>query len=170
MPGTVSFIGVPLSADVESTAVALLRLQEERNHQVIRAGLLWLERIQTSIIRDLPRTHLQESPFNPRKRFQQNSLEGLAQSIRSQGVLAPLLVRELEPERFEIVAGSRRFRASQIAGIEQVPIRVVSRSDAEAQLAMAIENLQREDVHPFEEARAFAKLASWDPKLDPPVP
>lgn len=116
--------------------------------------------IQTSVYRDLPLVQLQESPFNPRKRFQQNSLEELAQSIRSQGVLAPLLVRELEPEHFEIVAGSRRFRASQIAGIDHVPVRVVSLSDAEAQLAMAIENLQREDVHPLEEARAFANLAT----------
>jgi ParB/RepB/Spo0J family partition protein len=97
--------------------------------------------IQTSVYRDLPLAQLQESPFNPRKRFQQTSLEELAQSIRAQGVLAPLLVREVEPERFEIVAGSRRYRASQIAGMEQVPVRVVSLSDAEAQLAMAIENL-----------------------------
>lgn len=111
------------------------------------------------IYRDLPLTQLQESPFNSRKRFQQNSLEELAQSIRLQGVLVPLLVRELEPERFEIVAGSRRFRASQIAGTAQVPVRVVSLSDSEAQLAMAIENLLREDVHPLEEARAFANLA-----------
>jgi ParB family chromosome partitioning protein len=114
--------------------------------------------IQTSTYRDLPLTQLQESPFNPRKRFEQTSLEELAQSIRAQGVLAPLLVRELEPERFEIVAGSRRFRASQIAGLEQVPVRIVNLSDAEAQLAMAVENLQREDVHPLEEARAFANL------------
>ena len=116
--------------------------------------------IQTSVYRDLPLSQLQESPFNPRKRFQQNSLEELAQSIRAQGVLAPLLVRELEPERFEIVAGSRRFRASHIAGMDHVPVRVVALSDGEAQLAMAIENLQREDVHPLEEARAFANLAS----------
>jgi ParB family chromosome partitioning protein len=114
--------------------------------------------IQTSTYRDLPLTQLQESLFNPRKRFEQTSLEELAQSIRAQGVLAPLLVRELEPERFEIVAGSRRFRASQIAGLEQVPVRIVTLSDAEAQLAMAVENLQRQDVHPLEEARAFANL------------
>lgn len=116
--------------------------------------------IQTSVYRDLPLAQLQESPFNPRKRFQQTSLEELAKSIRAQGVLAPLLVREVEPERFEIVAGSRRYRASQIAGMEQVPVRVVALSDGEAQLAMAIENLQREDVHPLEEARAFANLAN----------
>lgn len=114
--------------------------------------------IQYSIYRDLPLTQLQESPFNPRKRFEQSSLEELALSIKAQGVLAPLLVRELEPERFEIVAGSRGFRASQIVGLEQVPVRIVNLSDAEAQLAMAVENLQREDVHPLEEARAFANL------------
>ena len=110
--------------------------------------------------RDLPLPQLQESPFNPRKRFHQTSLEELAQSIRSQGILAPLLVRELEAERFEIVAGSRRYRAAQIAELPQVPVRIVSLSDAEAQLAMAIENLQREDIHPLEEARAFANLSA----------
>lgn len=114
--------------------------------------------IQTSTYRDLPLSQLQESPFNPRKRFHQASLEELAQSIRSQGVLAPLLVRELEAERFEIVAGSRRYRAAQIAELPEVPVRIVTLSDAEAQLAMAIENLQREDIHPLEEARAFANL------------
>lgn len=92
--------------------------------------------IQTSVYRDLPLSQLQESPFNPRKRFQQNSLGGTCPSIRAHGVLAPLLVRELEPERFEIVAGSRRSRASQIARIDQVPVRVVALSDGEAQLAM----------------------------------
>jgi ParB family transcriptional regulator, chromosome partitioning protein len=119
--------------------------------------------IQTSVYRDLPLAQLQESPFNPRKRFQQTSLEERAQSIRAKGVLAPLLVREVEPERFEIVAGSPRYRASQTAGMEQVPVRVVALSDAEAQLAMAIENLQREDVHPLGEARAFANLVSQAP-------
>jgi len=114
--------------------------------------------IQNSIYRDLPLSQLQESPFNPRKRFQQTSLEELAQSIRAQGVLAPLLVRELDRDRFEIVAGSRRYRAAQIAELPELPVRIVTLSDAEAQLAMAIENLQREDVHPLEEARAFANL------------
>lgn len=114
--------------------------------------------VSLSEYRDLPLSQLQESPHNPRKRYSESSLKELAESIKAQGVLAPLLVRELETARYEIIAGSRRFRAAQMAGGDTVPVRVVSLSDAEAQIAMAIENLQRENIHPLEEARAFVNL------------
>ena len=74
--------------------------------------------IQSPEYRDLPIEQLVESPTNPRKRYQQASLEELAQSFRSHGVLEPLLVRPVEPERFEIVAGSRRYRAARIAELQ----------------------------------------------------
>jgi ParB family chromosome partitioning protein len=77
-----------------------------------------------------------------------------ADSIRSQGVLSPLLVRPLTEKSFEIVAGARRFRAAQIAEVPTVPVRIVNPSDAEALEAQLIENLQRRDVHPLEEAQA----------------
>ena len=80
--------------------------------------------IQSPEYRDLPIEQLVESPTNPRKRYQQASLEELAQSFRSRGVLEPLLVRPVEPERFEIVAGSRRYRAARIAELQTVPARV----------------------------------------------
>ncbi|MDX2181152.1 MAG: ParB/RepB/Spo0J family partition protein [Bryobacteraceae bacterium] len=111
-----------------------------------------------SAYRDLPLTQLRESPTNPRRRYDEAALKDLAASIEAQGVLAPLLVREIEPERFEVVVGSRRFRAARIAGKESVPVRIVPLTDAEAVCCQAIENLQREGVHPLEEAKAFQLL------------
>ena len=114
--------------------------------------------IPSSDYRELPVAQLVESPTNPRKRYDEERLQELAESIRAQGVLAPLLVRELDRERFEIVAGSRRFRAALLAGADSVPVRVVHLSDAEAIIAQVVENLQRENVHPLEEANSFRAL------------
>ncbi len=114
--------------------------------------------IQTSDYRDLPLAQLVESPSNPRKRYDEASLQELADSIRSQGVLAPLLVREIGEERFEIIARSRRFRAAKLAEAGTVPVRVVALSDADALVAQVIENLQRENIHPLEEAQGFRAL------------
>jgi ParB/RepB/Spo0J family partition protein len=114
--------------------------------------------IQSPEYCDLPIEQLVESPTNPRKRYQQASLEELAQSFRSRGVLEPLLVRPVEPERFEIVAGSRRYRAARIAELQTVPARVREMTDAEALEVQCIENLQREDIHPLEEAQGFRAL------------
>lgn len=122
-----------------------------------------METIQNQTIhangyRDLPISQLQESPTNPRRRYNAAGLEELAASIKAQGILAPLLVREIEPERFEVIAGSRRFRAAQLAGVEEVPVRVIPMTDAEAIFAQVVENLQREDIHPLEEANGFRAL------------
>lgn len=78
--------------------------------------------------------------------------------LRSRAVLELLLVRPIEPERFEIVTGSRRDRAAQIAALETIPARVREMTDAEALEVQCIENLQREDIHPFEEAQGFRAL------------
>jgi len=115
--------------------------------------------VTTSVYRDLPLSQLRESPTNPRRRYDEAALKDLAASIQAQGILAPLLVREIEPECYEVVAGSRRLRAAQIAGIESVPVRIVPLTDTDAVCCQAIENLQREGVHPLEEARAFQLLA-----------
>ncbi len=114
--------------------------------------------IQPSQYRDVPVAQLVESQTNPRKRYSEASLKELAESIRAQGILVPLLVRELANNRYEIIAGSRRFRAAQLAGIAQAPVRVVQLSDADAIMAQVVENLQREDVHPLEEAFGFRAL------------
>ena len=93
------------------------------------------------------------------------SAEQNAESIRSQGVLSPLLVRPLTDQSFEIVAGARRYRAAQMAETPTVPVRIVNLSDAEALEAQLIENLQRRDVHPLEEAQGFKALLNLeDPK------
>jgi ParB family chromosome partitioning protein len=108
--------------------------------------------------RNLPVVQLQESPTNPRRRFNEDTLKELAASFHSQGVLQPLVVRALPEEKYEVVAGARRFRAAQIAGLETVPVRVVELSDAAAIEAQVVENLQREDIHPLEEALGFRAL------------
>src|SRR5438445_1224775 len=108
--------------------------------------------------RDVPVTALIESASNPRKRFDENSLRELAASFKSQGVLAPLLVRQLDESKYEVIAGPRRLRADKLAELETVPVRVVKLSDAEAIEAQCVENLQREDIHPLEEALGFKSL------------
>jgi ParB/RepB/Spo0J family partition protein len=103
--------------------------------------------------RNLPLAVLTESTTNPRRIFEDSALKELAESIRSQGVLSPLLVRPLTDQSFEIVAGARRYRAAQMAEAPSVPVRIVNLTDAEALEAQLIENLQRRDVHPLEEAQ-----------------
>ncbi len=108
--------------------------------------------------RNLPLDSIVESTMNPRTSFDEAALNELANSIRSQGVLSPLLVRPKGPQSFEIVAGARRYRAAQQAGLESVPVRIVELSDAQAIETSIVENLQRRDVHPLEEAQGFAAL------------
>jgi ParB family chromosome partitioning protein len=108
--------------------------------------------------RDLPLMQLQESPTNPRRRYDETAMQELAVSIQSQGILAPLLVRRLEPSQFEVIVGSRRFRAAKIAELSDVPVRIVEMTDAQVLEAQCVENLQREDVHPLEEANAFSAM------------
>jgi ParB family transcriptional regulator, chromosome partitioning protein len=112
--------------------------------------------------RDLPVAQLQESPTDPRRRFDARGLEELAASIRAHGVLEPLLVRTLEDNRYEVIAGARRLRGSRLAEREFVPSRIVQLSDAEAIEAQAIENLQREEIHPLEEALAYKNMLVLD--------
>src|SRR6202045_3835025 len=108
--------------------------------------------------RSVPVTALSESATNPRKRFDPKSLEELAASFKTQGILAPLLVRELEESKYEVVAGARRLRAAKLAELEKLPVRIVKLTDAEAIEAQCVENLQREEIHPLEEALGFKSL------------
>ena len=112
----------------------------------------------TSEYRNVPLTALEESKTNPRRVFDEAALQELAESIRSQGVLSPLLVRPITEHRFEIVAGARRYRAALLAEAETIPVRIVPLTDAQALEAQLIENLQRRDVHPLEEAQGFRAL------------
>ena len=110
--------------------------------------------------RSLPVARLQAGKYQPRTRMDQGSLEELAASIRTRGLMQPILVRPLNDgeERYEIIAGERRWRAAQMAGLEEVPTLIREIPD-EAALAMAlIENIQREDLNAIEEAAALLRL------------
>jgi ParB family chromosome partitioning protein len=118
--------------------------------------------INATEYRDLPLSQLNESKTNPRRVFDEASLKELAASIRSQGILSPLLIRPLTENGFEIVAGARRYRAAQMAEVATVPVRIVNLSDAEALAAQLVENLIRAEIHPMEEAEGFARLLALD--------
>jgi ParB family chromosome partitioning protein len=105
----------------------------------------------------LPLTAIRPSASQPRKRFSQESLEELAASIREKGLLQPLLVRP-KGEGYELVAGERRYRAAQMAGLTEVPALVRDLTDREALELALVENLQREDLSPVEEARGYQTL------------
>ena len=108
---------------------------------------------------------LSESKTNPRRTFEEVALKELASSIRTQGVLSPLLVRPLSENGFEIIAGARRYRAAQMAEVPTVPVRIVHLSDAAALEAQLVENLVRSEIHPMEEAQGFRALLDLeDPK------
>ena len=110
-------------------------------------------------IRSLPLEVLQPGKYQPRTMIDEASIQELADSIRQQGLLQPILVRELHNGRYEIIAGERRWRACSLAGLAEVPV-LVHQVDDETTMAMAlVENLQREDLNPIEEARAMARLA-----------
>jgi ParB family chromosome partitioning protein len=94
----------------------------------------------------------------PRRRFDEDALEALADSLRERGVLQPVLVRPRPGGRYELVAGERRWRAAQRAGLETIPALVQDRNDAESLEAALVENMAREDLNPVEEARAVAAL------------
>ena len=95
----------------------------------------------------------------PRKYFNEKALEELANSIVENGLLQPILVREYGEGRYQIIAGERRFRASKLAGINEIPAIVLERDDKKAAQIALIENVQREDLNPLEEALAYKSLA-----------
>jgi ParB family chromosome partitioning protein len=106
----------------------------------------------------LPLARLRAGKYQPRTRMNSTSLAELAESIKAQGVMQPILVRPVDDGLYEIIAGERRFRASQMAGLDEVPVLVKAVPD-EAALAMAlIENIQREDLNPLEEAQGVQRL------------
>jgi ParB family chromosome partitioning protein len=110
-------------------------------------------------LRHLPVDLLQRSPYQPRSEFKQEALQELADSIRAQGVVQPIVVRPLSKgEKFEIIAGERRWRAAQLVGLHEVPAVVRKLDDQSAMCLALIENIQREDLNPLEQARALSRL------------
>lgn len=106
----------------------------------------------------LPVHAIQRGKYQPRREMDPEALEDLANSIRAQGVIQPIVVRELHAGRYEIVAGERRWRAAQLAGLAEVPALVKSIPDEAAVAIALIENIQRESLNPVEEAMALQRL------------
>lgn len=111
-------------------------------------------------LRSIPVAFIQASPNNPRKFFREEELQDLARSLREKGLLQPLVVRPIigSNDRFELVAGERRWRAAQRAGLHEVPVLIRDLNDGEALEIALIENIQRSDLNPLEEARAYSQL------------
>ncbi|MGO4478826.1 ParB/RepB/Spo0J family partition protein [Massilia sp. 2TAF26] len=111
----------------------------------------------------LPVTRIQAGKYQPRTRMDDGSLSELAASIKSQGIMQPVLVRPITGAGeigYEIIAGERRFRAAQLAGLEEIPVLVREVDDQNAAAMALIENIQREDLNPLEEAQGIARLIS----------
>jgi ParB family chromosome partitioning protein len=109
-------------------------------------------------LQSLPIESMQRGKYQPRKDLNPEKLQELADSIKAQGIIQPIVVRKISFEKYEIVAGERRWRASQLAGLTQIPV-VIKEIDDRTAMAMAlIENIQREDLNPLEEAEALKRL------------
>ena len=108
--------------------------------------------------RELPLDAIEPNPQQPRKSFGADQSAELAQSIREHGILQPLLVRQLSGGRYQLVAGERRWRAAELAGLERVPVVVVDVPDRDMLTLALVENLQREDLNPIDQAVAFQYL------------
>src|SRR5215218_5646424 len=109
-------------------------------------------------LRELPLDLIAPNPNQPRRIFEEQPLVALADSVKERGVLQPVLVRPLPGGRYELVAGERRWRAAQLAGLTEIPAVVRDRGDAEALEVALIENMARQDLNPVDEARACAAL------------
>ena len=108
--------------------------------------------------RRAPIENLQPNPRNPRRLFTDDELDELAGSIRERGIIQPIVVRALKGDSFEIIAGERRWRAAQRAGLHDVPIAVIEANDAQSLEYAIIENVQRADLNPIEEASGYLAL------------
>lgn len=111
-------------------------------------------------VKTLRITQIDPTVGQPRKSFDQEALAGLADSIAAHGVLQPILVREVGPDRYAIVAGERRWRAAKMAALSEIPAIVVEMDEKTAAEVALIENIQREDLNPIEEAEAYEVLAN----------
>lgn len=109
-------------------------------------------------LRELPIDAIERGRYQPRSGFDPDALQELADSIRAQGVVQPVVVRALDDERYELIAGERRWRAAQQAGLTTIPAIVRAVSEEAAIAVGLIENIQREDLNPLEEATAFRRL------------
>lgn len=111
-------------------------------------------------VAELDISKIQAGAYQPRTLMDQSSLEELAESIKEQGLISPILVRPISKTKYEIIAGERRFRASKLAGLKKVPVLIRKISDEKALAWALIENIQRENLNPLEEAMGIHRLIS----------
>lgn len=117
-----------------------------------------VEKTSKSTVRDIELNLIVPNRFQPREHFDQTRLKELAESINKHGVLSPIIVRESSTDRFEIIAGERRFRAASLNGLKTIPC-LIDNAENQTSLEIAlIENLQRENLNPIEEAKGFDRL------------
>lgn len=113
-----------------------------------------------SVLKEIPIEFLKPGKYQPRTQFDEQALHELAASIKQTGIIQPIFVRPVDKNRYEIIAGERRWRAAQIAGLDTVSCLVKTISDADAIAAATIENIQRQDLNPIEEGKAYHRMAS----------
>ena len=116
--------------------------------------------IERETTQDVPLERIVPNRFQPRQRFEPGELGQLAESVKQNGVLQPVLVRRKADGLFELIAGERRYRAAKLAGLKSIPAVVRNSSDEQSMELALIENLQREDLNPIEEARAYHRLVN----------
>jgi ParB family chromosome partitioning protein len=110
------------------------------------------------MLREVPLARIRPNPFQPRNQFGEQGLSALVDSIKAVGILQPVLVREVGPDEFELIAGERRFRAARRAGLQSIPALVHQADDAMSLEEALVENLHREDLNPLDEAGAYQQL------------
>ena len=142
-------------------AAAARRLSEERELSPVIVSLLSPDSPTRSVgVRIVPVDHIEQNPQQPRLAMNQEALDELAASIREHGVLQPILVRPVGPNTYQLIAGERRWRASKQAGLATIPALIEEIDDDTALEISIIENLQREDISPLDEAAMFDRMVS----------
>jgi ParB/RepB/Spo0J family partition protein len=146
-------------ARTDFRAAAARRLSEDRELSPAIVSLLSPDSPTRSVgVRIVPLDHIEPNPEQPRLAFNQETLDELAASIREHGVLQPILVRPVGPNQYQLIAGERRWRASQLAGLETIPALIEEIDDDTALEISIIENLQREDISPLDEAAMYDRM------------
>jgi ParB family transcriptional regulator, chromosome partitioning protein len=146
-------------ARTDFRAAAARRLSEERELSPAIVSLLSPDSPTRSVgVRVVPIDHIEPNPEQPRLAFNQETLDELTASIREHGVLQPILVRPISPNRYQLIAGERRWRASRQAGLANIPALIEEIDDDTALEISIIENLQREDISPLDEAAMYDRM------------
>jgi ParB/RepB/Spo0J family partition protein len=146
-------------ARTDFRAAAARRLSEERELSPVIVSLLSPDSPTRSVgVRIVPLDHIEPNPQQPRLAYDKETLDELAASIREHGVLQPILVRPVGPNTYQLIAGERRLRASKLAGLDSIPALIEEIDDDTALEISIIENLQREDISPLDEAAMYDRM------------